>query len=89
MESNKSRITLTVIAIALVIFGLSQCQSKDTEATTVTPVETKSTAVEKAPEAATPKPAEPASAKSQPKPAVKTEKPAPAPGLPPEHRPIF
>ena len=81
MKSNKSKITLTVIAIALAIFGLSQCQSKDPEATPVSPVETKSTADKNA--------AEPATASSQPKSAGKSEKPAPAPGLPPEHRPIF
>ena len=89
MKSNKSKITLTVIAIALAIFGLSQCQSKDPEATPVSPVETKSAADKKAAEPASSKPAEPATASSQPKSAGKSEKPAPAPGLPPEHRPIF
>lgn len=89
MKSNKSRITLTLIAIALLIFGLSQCESKDPETGTTASVETKNTADKKAAEPASSKPAEPAPAKSQPKSSGKSEKPAPAPGLPPEHRPIF
>jgi hypothetical protein len=89
MKSNKSRITLTLIAIALVIFGLSQCQSRDVAVSPVVPIETKSTAVEKAAEPATSKAAEPALAKSQPKSAGNSKKAGPAPGLPPEHRPIF
>jgi len=95
MKSNKSRITLTLIAIALLIFGLSQCQSKDSEGTAT--VETKNSSDKKASEPASSKSSEPVSskkdqpapAKTQPKSAEKSEKPAPAPGLPPEHRPIF
>ena len=93
MKSNKSRVTLTLIAIALIIFGLSQCRSKDEAASTTSPtaapVETKTVVAEKAPEPAAPKAAEPAPVAEQPKPVEKKEKPVPAPGLPPEHRPIF
>ena len=89
MKSNKSRVTLTLIAIALIIFGLSQCRSKDEAAPTSAPVETKTVVTEKAPEPAAPKAAEPAPVAEQPKPVEKKEKPVPAPGLPPEHRPIF
>ncbi len=89
MKSNKSKVTLTLIAIALVVFGLSQCRSKDTEVTPVTPVETKPATVEKTTEPATPKAAEPAPVAAPAKSVEKKEKPVPAPGLPPEHRPIF
>ena len=101
MKSNKSKITLTVIAIALAIFALTQCQSKDVAAPAstpaVVPAETKPVVAEKAPEAIAPKTAEPAPqpapqpapATAQPKPIEKKEKAAPAAGSPPEHRPIF
>jgi hypothetical protein len=89
MKSNKSKVTLTLIAIALVIFGLSQCRSKDAESTPVAPVESKPAVTEKAAEPATSKAAEPAPATTPSKSADKTEKPVPAAGLPPEHRPIF
>jgi amino acid transporter len=93
MKSNKSKITLTVIAIALAIFALTQCQSKDAAAPTTTPAvaptETKTSAVKKAVEPVAPKATEPATASNQSKPAQKSEKPVPAPGQPPEHRPIF
>ena len=89
MKSNKSRVTLTLIAIALIIFGLSQCRSKDTEVTatssTEAAVETKTPVAEKASEPTASKGTESTPAKS----AEKKEKPVPAPGLPPEHRPIF
>ena len=93
MKSNKSRVTLTLIAIALIIFGLSQCRSKDEVASTTSPtakpVETKAVVTEKAPDASAPKAAEPTPAAQQPKSVEKKEKSVPAPGLPPEHRPIF
>lgn len=92
MKSNKSTVTLTLIGIALAIFALTQCQSKEaaTPATTpaVVPVETKAPAVEKVSEPTAPKAAEPVS-KSTANPVSKSEKPVPAPGSPPEHRPIF
>ena len=92
MKSNKSKITLTLIAIALVIFALTQCQSKDTAApaTTpnITPPETKTSVVKKPVEPVTPKAAESTPAPAT-KPVIKSEKPVPAPGQPPEHRPIF
>ena len=91
MKSNKSKVALTVIAIALAIFALTQCKSKDVTAPetspAVAPVEAKPAVVEKAPEPVAPKVAEPGPAAV--KPAQKTEKTVPAPGLPPEHRPIF
>ncbi len=93
MKSNKSKITLTVIAFALAIFALTQCQSKDAVAPATTPAvaptETKTPAIEKAPQSEAPKATEPAAASNQSKPAQKSEKPVPAPGQPPEHRPIF
>jgi type IV secretory pathway VirB10-like protein len=93
MKSNKSKITLTVIAIALAIFALTQCQSKDATvpATTpaVAPVETQPVVAEKAPEPVAPKAVQPSPAPAQPKPVEKKEKAAPAAGSPPEHRPIF
>jgi hypothetical protein len=93
MKSKKSKVTLTLIAIALAIFALTQCNPKDATAPVtspaVAPVETKTVVAEKAPEPVAPKAAEPAPASGQSKSAQKTEKPVPAPGLPPEHRPIF
>jgi hypothetical protein len=93
MKSNKSKITLTIIAVALAIFALTQCQSKDATvpATTpaVAPVETQPVVAEKAPEPVAPKAAQPVPAPAQPKPVEKKEKAAPAAGSPPEHRPIF
>ena len=89
MKSNKSKITLTVIAIVLAIFALTQCQSKDAVAPASTPAETKPVVAEKAPEPVAPKAVQPSPAPAQPKPVEKKEKAAPAAGSPPEHRPIF
>ena len=89
MKSNKSKITLTVIAIILAIFALTQCQSKDASTPAVAPAETKPVVAEKAPEPVAPKAVQPSPAPAQPKPVEKKEKAAPAAGSPPEHRPIF
>jgi hypothetical protein len=93
MKSHTSKITLTIIAVALAIFALTQCQSKDVVAPAtspaVAPVETKPVVAEKAPEPVAPKAVQPSPTPAQTKPVEKKEKAAPAAGSPPEHRPIF
>lgn len=91
MNSNKSKVTLTLLAVVLVLFALSECR-KNKDATESTPAAVKE--ITPSVTKVTPEPVV-AGKPDAPAPAVNTSpaptsaKPIPAPGLPPEHRPIF